>query len=823
MKKIALSLFVLFSLAFTATAQDFIGYINSNYSGIIGTDLQPASVVDNRFQTDIHLIGFSASVFNNYVGMDKSALKHSGNFYSGHYAAFDDEKFGEHYLSARENGIDKSVYFTNQVYLPSFMFAINEKNALAFKWKVRTILNIDGIEEPLAKLIYNQLDYPSLWQQDIRNKNLSIQTMTWAEYGITYGHVLKAEGKHFLKAGATVKLLQGLQAAYLYVDDLYYNFRNDDTLSLFHTHVNYGHSTNFEFNQNNIKYKFVSNPSVGFDLGIVYEWRPNYEKFKYEMDGKTNLNRKDLNKYKLKVGISLLDVGSVKFQKAPESHDFTADISLWNIHNFDINNIKEFDDTVNYRFTDEGGQYFNMQLPTALTAQIDYNIWKDVYLNFTPYYSFFSKTSKSKVHEISTFSLTPRWDFKWAGIFIPVSYDLMGNTKIGFGFRLGPVIIGTSSLAPWVTNSKIYGGDIHLMLKLTMRHKQTKDKDNDHISDRLDRCVTIPGVLEFWGCPDKDGDHVQDSEDICPDEPGLVALRGCPDKDGDGITDKIDACPDIAGIAEFYGCPDKDGDKIPDKDDDCPDVAGLAEFKGCPDRDGDKVIDKNDDCPDKPGPASNNGCPETKLLLVDSQGNTLRSTIRRKDGTFYFDELPPDESVLFKLEGADADLLSEIKIMVGTVMKKAIRNGSDKFFRFIVLKTDVNTLGKENEKDVPIKLDLKEAAIVKKAFSNLEFLSGKDVIKTESFASLDELAGLLLKKTDWRLKVTGHTDNQGQAAANMKLSQKRAEALKKYLVSKGINENRFKVEWFGSKKPIADNKTPEGRQKNRRVEMLIIE
>ena len=97
------------------------------------------------------------------------------------------------------------------------------------------------------------------------------------------------------------------------------------------------------------------------------------------------------------------------------------------------------------------------------------------------------------------------------------------------------------------------------------------------------------------------------------------------------------------------------------------------------------------------------------------------------------------------------------------------------------------------------------------------------MIKTESLTSLDELAGLLAKKTEWRLKISGHTDNIGNPKTNLLLSKKRAEAVKNYLVSKGIAADRFKVEWFGGTKPVTNNKTEEGKKKNRRVEMMIIE
>ena len=115
-----------------------------------------------------------------------------------------------------------------------------------------------------------------------------------------------------------------------------------------------------------------------------------------------------------------------------------------------------------------------------------------------------------------------------------------------------------------------------------------------------------------------------------------------------------------------------------------------------------------------------------------------------------------------------------------------------------------------------------EQEVLNTAFSNLEFQSGKDIIKPESFESLSQLADLMKKKPEWMLKIAGHTDNQGNRTVNILLSRKRTMAVKKYLVSKGIADQRVIAEWFGPDKPIADNKTPEGREKNRRVEMEIL-
>jgi len=112
--------------------------------------------------------------------------------------------------------------------------------------------------------------------------------------------------------------------------------------------------------------------------------------------------------------------------------------------------------------------------------------------------------------------------------------------------------------------------------------------------------------------------------------------------------------------------------------------------------------------------------------------------------------------------------------------------------------------------------------VLKTAFDNLEFEVSKDIILAGSFASLDELAGVLLKKPTWKLEISGHTDNAGDDDSNLILSKKRAEAVKTYLVGKGIDTSRFIILYFGESKPIADNSTAEGRAKNRRVEMKIV-
>jgi outer membrane protein OmpA-like peptidoglycan-associated protein len=113
------------------------------------------------------------------------------------------------------------------------------------------------------------------------------------------------------------------------------------------------------------------------------------------------------------------------------------------------------------------------------------------------------------------------------------------------------------------------------------------------------------------------------------------------------------------------------------------------------------------------------------------------------------------------------------------------------------------------------KVDLKE-----KVF----FDTGKTSIQPASFSLLDEAASVLKEHADVKkVVIEGHTDDRGEAAFNQKLSEGRAKAVLDYLVGKGVSSERLQAKGFGETKPVADNKTAQGREANRRVELMIAE
>jgi outer membrane protein OmpA-like peptidoglycan-associated protein len=240
--------------------------------------------------------------------------------------------------------------------------------------------------------------------------------------------------------------------------------------------------------------------------------------------------------------------------------------------------------------------------------------------------------------------------------------------------------------------------------------------------------------------------------------PTIVADK---DSDGDGILDSKDKCPTVPGYAKYEGCPipDTDKDGINDEEDKCPEMAGYPELNGCPypDRDKDGVTDNKDRCPDEPGSTKNDGCPITD---------------RDNDGVPDSTDRCPDEAGPVSNQGCP-----EVK---EEVIQKTAEIASSIYFQFNSAK-----------------------------------------LEARSNAPLDELVQILKDNPTYRVSIEGHTDNVGSNEYNQKLSERRTNTVRSYLVNKGIDGSRLTAIGFGEEKPIASNATDEGRAQNRRVELKL--
>ncbi len=287
----------------------------------------------------------------------------------------------------------------------------------------------------------------------------------------------------------------------------------------------------------------------------------------------------------------------------------------------------------------------------------------------------------------------------------------------------------------------------------------------------------------FITVQDDDHDGIKNDVDRCPkdaeDVDGFEDADGCPDDDNDkdGIPDAKDKCPnepeDKDGFEDDDGCPDpdNDGDGVPDLKDQCPNLAedsdGVDDHDGCPDGDNDKdgVPDSSDKCPndveDFDSFEDNDGCPD-----LDND----------QDGIPDLKDKCPDQPETFN-------------------------NVDDK---------DGCPDSVKKEPDIPKQQLLR----------GINFRSGSPEMTFESHQFLEPVIKQLKQYPEVTIEVRGHSDSVGSYTKNMQLSQQRAESVRQYLISQGIEADRIRSAGFGSSSPIADNRTATGRAMNRRIEVI---
>jgi outer membrane protein OmpA-like peptidoglycan-associated protein len=246
-----------------------------------------------------------------------------------------------------------------------------------------------------------------------------------------------------------------------------------------------------------------------------------------------------------------------------------------------------------------------------------------------------------------------------------------------------------------------------------------------------------------------------------------------PDRDGDGVPDSADACPDVAedynGYADLDGCPDADDkttlDKVAAKS--CPGAPGCDA-----DRDDDGIPDAQDRCPtvpeDRNGVRDEDGCPDAD---ADRDGVPDMQ-----------DRCPAEPETINGVD--DADGCPD----AGPGATRYVQN---------------------------VGIEIHET---------IQFEVGRAVIKPASYPVLDQVALQLLAHDEvLRTRIGGHTDSAGAAETNLRLSQARADAVRQYLIERGVAPPRLEAIGYGETQPIADNATADGRSKNRRVEFVILQ
>jgi hypothetical protein len=458
-------MFALLVIGATSEAQDFIGYRNGNYTGVNSVFFNPANIADSRYKFDFNLFSVSTLVGNNQATFNLENLTET----------FDGDNIKNQIFG--NNVGPASGIFSMNLNGPSFMFNVGKKNSFAVTTRARTMMNVIDMDGKLIHNVIDGFDYndPTLPYTLSSNQNMRLKFNAWSEIGASYARILSNKGNHFFKGGVTVKYIGGAGNVFMNIDNLKGTLNADQVAMDGYLNNTTGRIgvgvagidiSNFEASDA-LK---MESTGLGADIGFVYEYRPNLDN-----------GRKDQNKYKWKIGVSLSDVGSVKYDK-DMTKSGAYDINITGNKRLYFNDFENVDlDDYNAYFKSRP-QYFtaagtnaestvNVSLPTTLNIDVDYHLHKGFYVSASGQFALAGANKIINPQYYSGFSVTPRLEGKILGVYLPISYNELTKMNAGLSLRLGPLFVGSGSIiTALVGDSKQV--DVHVGLRMGILKKK---------------------------------------------------------------------------------------------------------------------------------------------------------------------------------------------------------------------------------------------------------------------------------------------------------------------------------------------------------------
>ncbi len=640
-------LFFIYLMSGSAFGQSLSSFQIDNYSGSNTLYLNPAGIASSHWKGFLNIGVASVSAVPDKMQRETILL-------SGKSMKIGGEKYSPNAIDLRG---------------PALMLQFRNNHAIAIATRYRSLNTISSGNDAIGFLQGKDNLAPG------STADIGYNSDTYSEYAISYAAPVININEHFLKVGATYKIISGWQSFSVSGNGTNISNNGDPALEV----------SNFSGRASSLG--FASPLSIsdaltnkgpgkgsGIDFGVVYEYRPKYQENQYLLNGKQRTDP-TVAGYLVKVGISIMDIGKIKYD---QSRSFT-NTSPFLLSQNKYKNLEDITEVENQLINDAGLENSFSNVTTTLNLPQIFNLFADVNLGKGLFASAIYQGASTKgdiaVPVSSTISVGPRFEKNDFGFGIMAHHhQLSKTTTLATNIRFGLFSLGTDNLIGFFKKGKmnphVYAGFFIPLGKW----QREKDDDLDNVSNRKDQCNDLAGLWIFKGCPDTDMDGIEDKLDNCPSEAGPKETNGCPDSDNDGIFDKNDACPDTPGLAQFNGCPDSDGDGIPDKDDKCPDVAGAEEFGGCVDTDKDGLSDGEDKCPEQAGTKLIGGCPLTNLtktnelppndrFLADLSVSLLSATslpenLENELKTWF--EKNPNGKLNVIVSGKDQDLIVEI-------------------------------------------------------------------------------------------------------------------------------------------------------------------
>ena len=473
MKRICwIALMVWFSLE--TYSQMSLGLVNSNYSGLAGSLINPSSMANTKLKADIHLFSISAFVENNYLyfpSRQASTIKLFNGAYDYHLVPKPYGKGERKIYSYYQEKSLKNFFVDGRIMGPSVMIAIQD-HVFAVRTGFRAMSSTRRLPYDIANFSFYGMDFKPQQNINYFRDNYDMVSMAWWELSFSYATVIKRSQNNLWNAGVSVGPAFGYSGVYMEGGDTRYIVYNDSILNVEMLNAEYGLSLPVDYDQDAVDYlhPIIRGYGWGMDLGITWQ----YHERPYQRRIPRNCYKKRFEEYKFKIGVSLLDIGYINFTKNAERHVFN------NVHNNRINvnelvydNIREEMNTASELLYGDPnaslkGNKIKIYMPATLSVQFDYNLVGYWYINSTMIIP--AKYASPMIERPFVLAVTPRFESRFLEVNLPVVLYDFKYPRIGLSIRLDGLTIGTDNLGSFSSAKDFTGSDIYISYKINLRN-----------------------------------------------------------------------------------------------------------------------------------------------------------------------------------------------------------------------------------------------------------------------------------------------------------------------------------------------------------------
>lgn len=446
-----------------------------NYSGINGANLNPASVVNFHQYLDVRIASVGVTLENNYlyIGADEYRARdvfslspsfpeytesHPDLGYSVELNGFD------HY----KNNSSKDFYVGSRVEGPGVLIVDGEM-AYGFSSSLRAMVSLNNIPGHVANFAYIGLGYVPQHNIDYSGSNFGGAGMFWNEYAFILSRIFEDRYYSRISGGIAIKYLTGMTGFYASFNDLDYNMLDRSTLDIQEMNSFTGMSLPLDYNDNSFPDNngLFKGKGISFDLGFtLLQKDKNYHRRDYEQ-----LCQQHYNTYVYRLGISLLDLGFVRFNNNGMTHEYLNTDYLWeSISSYQYHDMDFLMNDLSNRFYSNAqatytGDVVTVYTPAAISVQGDYSFERSIFLNGTWIHPLV--LNNQTIRRPAQLALVPRYERKNFEVAVPLSlYDYL-YPRIGLSCRIYFLTIGTEKLGAFTGLTDFSGMDFYLSLKVS--------------------------------------------------------------------------------------------------------------------------------------------------------------------------------------------------------------------------------------------------------------------------------------------------------------------------------------------------------------------